>query len=316
MTKIIKPDLIINNIRIKDLDELRQYATADILRDYRSGALIRFLKARNYDGLVLKIREIQDRDDEEILLSICDALGTYAPLIDRLPEKCGKLIEYEIEDWWQGCNAKTSFESELATVQLASTRFVCSPANQNSMGYIVDRRKSDGVFERLFEHSLKELFLRLQKIIADEIKLIIEIIHGQTCEALNHQLYSFQVLSELANEITYYFNVNSFSKYADIESVTYSAIETAHFSLPFLVSTAILGATLAVGLHGSLREDEQSQTNERTENKETVQALLIMRAKEDLLNKIPEIKLAIKKVLELLQNKVQVNSTHDAERQG
>ena len=76
MAKPIKFDLPINGIKAKNLDELRDNITSELLNIGRGGMLLRWLISRNHQAEVEAIQKLQDiADDVAYFVAVCNALS-------------------------------------------------------------------------------------------------------------------------------------------------------------------------------------------------------------------------------------------------
>ena len=78
--KLIKFDLPINGTKVKNLDELRDNLTDEILALARSGQLERWLRTRQLPGPAQAVADAvkQEPSDKELFLALCDALEVEA----------------------------------------------------------------------------------------------------------------------------------------------------------------------------------------------------------------------------------------------
>lgn len=134
--KLIKFDLPINGTKVKNLDELRDNLTDELVPLARSGQLIRFFKSRREDEIVRGIEnaESSQGSDKNLFAAICEALSV--PVcpedIDALfepPKPGGCSLEeityrkrYEELVLSSGRTAK-ALESELAQLKNANKSF-------------------------------------------------------------------------------------------------------------------------------------------------------------------------------------------------
>jgi len=76
MAKLIKFDLPINGIKARNLDELRENITSELLTFARNGLLLRWLTSRSYQAEAEAIQAIRDvTDDIVYFIAICNALS-------------------------------------------------------------------------------------------------------------------------------------------------------------------------------------------------------------------------------------------------
>ena len=66
--KTIKFDLPIDGVKVKNIDELRDHFTVEILDLYHNGLLVRWLQSRKLDDELIAIQNIQDSSDRFILM--------------------------------------------------------------------------------------------------------------------------------------------------------------------------------------------------------------------------------------------------------
>lgn len=80
--KLIKLDLPINGIKVRNLEELRANFTTEILELYGSGMLLRWLKSRKLTIEADKLSMVTGHyNDDNVLYELCEILGMDA---DRL----------------------------------------------------------------------------------------------------------------------------------------------------------------------------------------------------------------------------------------
>ncbi len=73
--KLIKFDLPMNGKKVKDLEELTDNMTVEILAHYKSGLLGRWLKVRQYENELSMIEQFAELDEPVLLKSLCDVFG-------------------------------------------------------------------------------------------------------------------------------------------------------------------------------------------------------------------------------------------------
>lgn len=69
--KLIKFDLSIDGIKVKDINELRDHFTPEILAHYRSGVLAKWLMTRKYQDELTALASLEDGDDHSLLKALC-----------------------------------------------------------------------------------------------------------------------------------------------------------------------------------------------------------------------------------------------------
>jgi GTP-binding protein EngB required for normal cell division len=79
MTRI-KHDLLMGHVRVKNLVELRENATDELITYFRDGRLVSFLEARDEPGLIEKIQSIKAKKNHEILESLLAILDIKQPV--------------------------------------------------------------------------------------------------------------------------------------------------------------------------------------------------------------------------------------------
>jgi hypothetical protein len=94
--KLIKFDLPVDGIKVKNLDELRDHFTLEVVGHFRSGLLVKWLKTRGELSIVDDLNKISSEEDRGIFEGVCTALGAAADkdVLDCIflaaPEKAGK----------------------------------------------------------------------------------------------------------------------------------------------------------------------------------------------------------------------------------
>jgi len=73
--KLIKFDLPMNGKKIKDLDELADNMTVEILGHYKSGLLGKWLKVRQHESELSRLDEFAGLEDSVLLRSVCKIFG-------------------------------------------------------------------------------------------------------------------------------------------------------------------------------------------------------------------------------------------------
>lgn len=74
--KQIKFDLPIDGAKVKNLDELREHITVEVINLFRSGLLIKWLKQRNEDEILSYLLQVNNTEDDRLLfIDIVTALG-------------------------------------------------------------------------------------------------------------------------------------------------------------------------------------------------------------------------------------------------
>jgi hypothetical protein len=71
MAKLIRFDLPMNGKKVKDLDELRDNMTVEILDHYKTGLLAKWLRVRDYNEALTILEQITVDDDVVLLKTIC-----------------------------------------------------------------------------------------------------------------------------------------------------------------------------------------------------------------------------------------------------
>jgi formylglycine-generating enzyme required for sulfatase activity len=69
--KLIKFDLSIDGVKVKDINELRDHFTPEILAHYRSGVLAKWLMTRKYQDELTALASLEDGDDHSLLKALC-----------------------------------------------------------------------------------------------------------------------------------------------------------------------------------------------------------------------------------------------------
>lgn len=73
--KLIKFDLPMNGKKIKDLEELTDNMTVEILGHYKSGLLGKWLKVRQHENEFSKLEQFAELDDSALLGALCTVFG-------------------------------------------------------------------------------------------------------------------------------------------------------------------------------------------------------------------------------------------------
>ena len=69
--KLIKFDLPIDGVKVKNIEELREHFTIEILKYFHNGMLVKWLRSRNLNEELLRVNEINSSDDKLILKILC-----------------------------------------------------------------------------------------------------------------------------------------------------------------------------------------------------------------------------------------------------
>ena len=69
--KLIKFDLPIDGVKVKNIDELREHFTVEILAYFRNGMLEKWLRSRNLTQELSRVQEIELADDQLIMKILC-----------------------------------------------------------------------------------------------------------------------------------------------------------------------------------------------------------------------------------------------------
>ncbi len=75
MKKLIKFDLPMNGKKIKDMEELTDNMTVEILGHYKSGLLGKWLKVRQHESELSKLEQFAGLEDPALLKSVCEMFG-------------------------------------------------------------------------------------------------------------------------------------------------------------------------------------------------------------------------------------------------
>ncbi len=96
--KLIKFDLPIDGIKAKNIEELRDHFTIEILDHYRSGLLAKWLRSRNMNEKLVEISSLESMDEHALLKRLCEIFYIEADdivisaMLDNNPEKITKNI--------------------------------------------------------------------------------------------------------------------------------------------------------------------------------------------------------------------------------
>ena len=69
--KLIKFDLPIDGVKVKNIEELREHFTVEVLAYFRNGMLAKWLRSRNLTQELLRVQEIDLADDKLTLTILC-----------------------------------------------------------------------------------------------------------------------------------------------------------------------------------------------------------------------------------------------------
>jgi hypothetical protein len=78
MPKIIKFDLPLDGIRAKNIEEIRDHFTLEILGHFRSGLLAKWLAVRKLQDEVAAVQALDGLDDHAVLKGLCGVFGVEA----------------------------------------------------------------------------------------------------------------------------------------------------------------------------------------------------------------------------------------------
>ena len=70
--KLIKFDLPIDGVKIKNIEELRDHFTIEILDHYRSGLLSKWMRSRNMTGELAALASLEGLSENALLKSLCN----------------------------------------------------------------------------------------------------------------------------------------------------------------------------------------------------------------------------------------------------
>ncbi|QPK62894.1 hypothetical protein IVG45_19020 [Methylomonas sp. LL1] len=70
--KTIKFDLAVGGVKVKNIDELREYFTTEILDHYRSGRLDKWLNSRNLNSYSSSLKDLDGEDEKILLKKLCN----------------------------------------------------------------------------------------------------------------------------------------------------------------------------------------------------------------------------------------------------
>lgn len=108
--KLIKFDLPLNGTKVRNLDELRDNATLELLHHYKTGLLAKFLQTRGRMDLASRLKDIEEPNEVEIFLRLCEILEidvdrdiAEAMLLEHKQEislgALGTVTEYILRTW-------------------------------------------------------------------------------------------------------------------------------------------------------------------------------------------------------------------------
>ena len=76
--KLIKFDLPIDGVRVKNVEELREHFTPEILDHFRSSVLVKWLASRKLQDEIEAVKALEGADDARLLKGLCEIFGIEA----------------------------------------------------------------------------------------------------------------------------------------------------------------------------------------------------------------------------------------------
>ncbi|WP_295399646.1 hypothetical protein [uncultured Thiocystis sp.] len=76
--KMIKFDLPIDGVKVKNIEELREHFTIEILDHFRSGLLGKWLASRRLQDELAAVQALDKLDDHALLKGLCGVFGVEA----------------------------------------------------------------------------------------------------------------------------------------------------------------------------------------------------------------------------------------------
>ncbi|MBV5309934.1 DUF1566 domain-containing protein [Chromatium okenii] len=134
MPKIIKFDLPIDGIRAKNIEEIRDHFTLEILDHYRSGLLAKWLASRRLQEELSALQAIEERSDQAIFKRLCEifAVEVYDAVIAVLFNESAPKFSLNVAEFvtYSETDSKVIDFSKLMPIQnnvvkLFNNRILC-----------------------------------------------------------------------------------------------------------------------------------------------------------------------------------------------
>ena len=104
--KLIKFDLSIDGVKVKDINELRDHFTPEILAHYRSGVLAKWLMTRKYQDELEAIKALDGAEDHVLLKRLCEIFGVeaddlvIAEILKKTPAKSSENLAEKVQYYY------------------------------------------------------------------------------------------------------------------------------------------------------------------------------------------------------------------------